>query len=66
MSDQRIEEELAHLRRLTEELSDVVARQGGEIDRLTRRMQMLMERAASQETEGAGGVVFGDARPPHY
>ncbi|MFV0334023.1 MAG: SlyX family protein [Tropicimonas sp.] len=66
MSDQRIEEELAHLRRMSEELSDVLARQGAEIDRLTRRVQMLMERAASQEAEGTGGTVFGDERPPHY
>ncbi len=66
MSDQRIEEELAHLRRLTDELSEVVARQAGEIDILTRRVAMLIERAASQEAEGTGGTVFGDERPPHY
>ena len=66
MSDQRIEEELAHLRRLTDELSDVLARQAAEIDILTRRVAMLIERAASQEAEGLGGTVFGDERPPHY
>lgn len=66
MAEERIEEELAHLRRTTEELSDIVARQADEIDRLTRWVQMLMERAAQQESEGTGGVVIADERPPHY
>ncbi len=66
MADQKIEEELAHLRRVTEELSEVVARQAGEIDLLTRRVQMLMQRAAEQEAAGTGGVVLADERPPHY
>ena len=66
MSDQRIEEELAHLRRLTDELSDVLARQAAEIDILTRRVAMLIERAASQEAEDLNSTVFGDERPPHY
>ncbi|WP_068118201.1 SlyX family protein [Tropicimonas marinistellae] len=64
VSSERIEEELAHLRRVTEELSEVVARQQGEIDRLTRRVRLLMERAAEQEADG--GVILGDERPPHY
>ncbi|MDV7141994.1 SlyX family protein [Tropicimonas sp. TH_r6] len=66
MADQRIEEELAHLRRVTEELSDVVTRQAGEIELLTRRVRMLMQRAAEQEATGSGGVVLADERPPHY
>jgi len=33
---QQIEERLAHLTRTVEDLSDVAARQQGEIDRLTR------------------------------
>ena len=66
MADQRIEEELAHLRRVAEELSEIVATQADQIDRLTRRVALLMERAAAQEAEGSGGVVLGDERPPHY
>ncbi len=66
MAEQRIEEELAHLRRTTEELSEIVARQADEIDLLTRRVHMLMQRAAEQEAEGTGGVVLADERPPHY
>lgn len=63
---EKIEERLAHLERLAEELSDVVARQSGEIDVLTRRVALLMEREASREAEGGGGIVVGDERPPHY
>lgn len=63
---QDMEERLAHLARTVEELSDVVARQQSEIDRLTHRVQMLLEREASREAEGGGGVILGDERPPHY
>ena len=61
-----LEERLAHLERLTDELSAVVAGQAGEIDRLTGRVQMLMQREASREAENSGGVVLGDETPPHY
>lgn len=63
---EKIEERLAHLERLTEDLNEVVARQTREIDVLTRRVQMLLEREAAREAEGGGGVVLGDERPPHY
>lgn len=62
----QIEEKLAHLTRTVDDLSDVVARQAGEIDRLTRRVQMLIEREAEREAQASGGVVLGDERPPHY
>jgi SlyX protein len=63
---QHLEEKIAHLIRTVEELSDVVAAQQGEIDVLTRRLQMLMRREAERESDGGGGVVLGDERPPHY
>ena len=61
-----LEERLAHLERLAEELNDVVAGQAREIDVLKRRVQMLMEREAAREAEGSGGVVIGNEAPPHY
>ncbi len=61
-----MEERLAHLIRQVEELSDEVARQSREIDTLNRRVAMLMIREAERESEGGGGVVMGDERPPHY
>ena len=62
----QIEETLAHLTRTVEDLSDVVARQEREIATLTRRVQMLLEREAERQSEGGGGVVIGDERPPHW
>ena len=61
-----IEEKLAHLERLVDDLNDVVARQSREIEVLTKRLQLLMEREAARELEGSGGVLMGDERPPHY
>ncbi|MGR3711863.1 MAG: SlyX family protein [Shimia sp.] len=61
-----LEEQIAHLTRTVEELSDVVARQDTEIALMTRRVQMLMEREAGREANADGAVVMGDERPPHY
>ncbi|APZ53570.1 SlyX family protein [Salipiger abyssi] len=61
-----LEERIAHLQRVVEDLSDTVARQDQEIALLTRRVALLMEREAARQDEGTGGVVMGDERPPHY
>ena len=63
---QALEEQIAHLTRTVDELNEVVTRQQGDIDRLNKRVQMLMEREAQREAEGSGGIVLGDERPPHY
>lgn len=63
---QHLEERIAHLIRTVDDLNDVVTAQQAEIDRLTRRVEMLMQREAEREAQGTGGVVFGDERPPHY
>ncbi len=63
---QHLEEQIAHMTRTVEELNTVVTRQQSEIDRLTRRVEMLLQREAERPQEGSGGVVFGDERPPHY
>ena len=63
---QELEEKIAHLMRTVDELSDVVARQEKEIETLNRRVFMLMQREGERDAEGAGGVVLGDERPPHY
>jgi SlyX protein len=61
-----LEEQVAHLTRTIEELSDVLARQDGEIDRLTRRVGMLMTREAEREAETGDSVPLADQRPPHW
>lgn len=58
-----IEERVAHLTRTVDDLSDIVARQADEIDRLTRRMAMLLDRMAGPDQDGA---VLTDQRPPHW
>ncbi len=65
MDDTRVEEELAHLRRACDDLSEMVARQEREIASLSARVALLMERAAAQEQEGTGGAVFAET-PPHW
>ena len=61
----RYEEELAHLRRTVDELSDVVARQEREIAVLARRVGLLLEREAEREAEG-GTIPLADQKPPHW
>ena len=62
---QTAEEQIAHLVKTVEELSDVVARQGREIDRLARRVGMLMEREAEREAIG-NTIPLADQKPPHW
>ncbi len=63
--NQRLEEAVAHLTRVVEDLSEVAARQEREIARLARRIGLLMEREAEREAEG-GTIPLADQRPPHW
>lgn len=63
---QKLEEQISHLTRMLDDLSEVVARQENEIVTLNRRVHMLMQREAEREATESGGVVIGDERPPHY
>ena len=60
-----LEEQIAHLTRTVEDLSDVVAAKAREIDTLTRRVQMLMEREAEREAMGMGSAEA-NVPPPHW
>ena len=60
-----VEERVAHLIRAVEDLSDVVTRQGKELDRLNRMVGMLAEREAEREAAG-GGAIEANVRPPHW
>ncbi|WBU55547.1 SlyX family protein [Paracoccus sediminicola] len=63
---QRLEEAIAHLTRMVEELSEVVARQDREIARLQARVGMLLDREAEREAESGSGIPLADQRPPHW
>lgn len=62
---EKLEERVAHLIRAVDDLSDVVARQGKEIDRLTRLVQLLVEREAEREAMAGDGPAA-NVRPPHW
>jgi len=63
---EQLEEKIAHLQRVTDELSDVVTAQGAEVTRLTRRVEMLSMREAEREADRGGSVPLADQRPPHW
>lgn len=60
------EETIAHLVRVVDDLSAIVARHAGEIDRLNRRLSLVMQREAEREVEGGGSIPLADQRPPHW
>ena len=64
MSD--TEERLAWLEREAADLSATVARQDAELRELRRAVERLTRAEAERQAEGAGGVVMGDERPPHW
>ncbi len=59
-----LEEKIAHLERVTQDLSDLVHAQEKKIYQLNRRVASLMDREAERASEGA--AVFADKPPPHY
>lgn len=63
---QEMEEKIAHLTRLTEDLSDIVARQDAELSKLSAQVDRLVLREAARDQDASGGIVLGDERPPHY
>lgn len=63
---EKLEEQIAHLTRAVDDLSDIVTAQQNDIDALNRRMQMLMQREAQRESDTGAAVFTGDERPPHY
>ncbi|RYH01620.1 SlyX family protein [Salipiger sp. IMCC34102] len=66
MDTTALEERIAHLTRLVEDLSDVVARQDSDLTLAARRIEMLMQREATREADQPGSIPLGDERPPHW
>ncbi len=63
---QPLEEGIAHLTRMVEDLSDVVARQEREIIRLKSRVGMLLDREAEREAVDSSSIPLADQKPPHW
>ncbi|MDA0222507.1 MAG: SlyX family protein [Rhodobacterales bacterium] len=69
MSDERItqlEMQTAHQTRILEELNDVVTQHGREIDILTRRLRVVMERLAEHDLATGDTAPGADQKPPHW
>ena len=61
---EQLEIRIAHLTRTVEDLSDVAARQAKELDRILRLTQLLVEREAERESDGAAPAA--SQKPPHW
>ncbi|WP_333713366.1 SlyX family protein [Yoonia sp.] len=61
-----LEEQIAHLTRIVDDLSDIVARQEKDLETAKRRIGMLMEREAQREIDSGGTVPLADQKPPHW
>lgn len=61
-----LEEQIAHLTRAVEDLSDIVRQQGDQLDRLIYRVRQLVEREAEREAEAGTQIPLADQRPPHW
>ena len=66
MAKTDLEEQIAHLTRTVDELSDIVAEQATELALAQKRISMLMEREASREFDSGGSVPLADQKPPHW
>ncbi len=62
----KLEELVAHLARVSEDLSDVVARQEKDLVRLRKTVEMLNQREAEREADAGGTVPLADQKPPHW
>ena len=59
-----LEERIAHLTRLVEDLSDEVVAQGKRLDRAERQIALLVERAL--DDADAAQAPAANQRPPHW
>ncbi|MFN4060437.1 MAG: SlyX family protein [Paracoccus hibiscisoli] len=62
----QLEEALAQLTRLTEDLSEVIARQDRDLSRLTARVDRLTQAEAERQADAPGSIALADQRPPHW
>ena len=61
-----LEIKLSEVTKLSEELSDIIAKQANRLDIAERRIQLLMERAAQDEANSSNGITINDNLPPHW
>jgi len=69
MSDNKIialEEKIAHIQHILEDLNMVVFRQGETIEILNKQIEELKEKLESLKSPQSAQEVINDDKPPHY
>ncbi|MGE4594819.1 MAG: SlyX family protein [Gammaproteobacteria bacterium] len=69
MSEEKLitlEEKIAHLQHMLDELNMVVFRQSETIDKLSKHVKELNEKVANSDGTQAAQDIISDDRPPHY
>lgn len=59
-----LEEQISHLMKTVDELSDVIARQENDLDKMQRRLGMLMDAEVSRQADGEGRLPSPINAPP--
>ena len=69
MSDKKIialEEKIAHIQNMLDDLNMVVFRQGETIENLNNQIEELKEKLESLKSPQSSQEVINDDKPPHY
>jgi len=62
-----LESRYSHQEDLLQQLNDIVAKQGRQIDLLESRLQLMYERITELQSQvSIGGEASADEPPPHY
>ena len=69
MSDNKIialEEKIAHIQHMLDDLNMVVFRQGETIENLNSQIEELKEKLESLKSPQSSQEIINDGKPPHY
>ena len=69
MSDNKsiaLEEKIAHIQQMLDDLNMVVFRQGETIENLNNQIKELKEKTESLKEPQSGQEAINDEKPPHY
>jgi len=61
-----IEEYVAHLQLMVDDLNDVVTGQNKEISNLKQKIEFLLSRETESEYTDQNSVIISDNKPPHW
>ena len=61
-----IEEYVAHLQLMVDDLNAVVTEQNKEISNLKQKVEFLLSREAEREYADQNSLIMSDSKPPHW